>query len=69
MTVNNSRSKRGSLVTGTMEGKYIEPRPATEVGDPLGDYLTRKNRAALRAENGYGNPATPPVRLAPGDNR
>ena len=55
MTVNNSRSWRGSLENGSTEGKYRRVRPDWELtGDPGGDALTAANRETLHPFYNYG---------------
>ncbi len=54
MAVNNSRPKRGSLLKGAAEGRYVEKRKDVEQAANSGEHLTDENRKYLQKENGFG---------------
>jgi hypothetical protein len=54
MTVNNSRPKRGSLLKGAAEGRYVEKARNQELAPGMGEHLTDANRRYLMKEDGYG---------------
>jgi len=59
MAVNRSRSMNTSLLKGTMEGKYVELRPHTEVDYSLsGHHITVQNKMMNSLFNGYGHGET-----------
>lgn len=62
------RNKNLSLNDGATDGKYIKPRPNTQVGDLRGDALTRTDRAALNVFNGFGSQQVVKQPVVPGKN-
>lgn len=54
MAVNNSRPKRGSLLKGASEGRYVEKARNQELAPGMGEQLTDANRRYLKSEDGYG---------------
>lgn len=68
MSYAKSRSKSLSLNDGATDGKYIKPRPNTQVADTRGDALIRADRGALNIFNGYGQQRLPGTPVVPGKN-
>lgn len=69
MAKNTSRSMRGDLLDGTVDGKYIRERPDTAVSsmNAAGDRLIRQNRQALNPLDGF-MAAEAPVQINPAGN-